>query len=150
MDIAQEIYLLRSRGMVSDEHWRMWMNDQMVLIAQSPSFHEVFQRATDQGVLSPEFVEAFAPVFQNNRITDPAAAPRPIPVATVVGSEVAAGVEAAAANAMPLNGKAVEANGAANDLVKLTSIGAADGPANGVENGVLNGVVKLLAGPAPV
>jgi hypothetical protein len=71
MDVAQEIYLLRARGMVSDEHWRMWMNDQMVLIAQSPSFQEVFQRAADQGALQPEFVVAFTPVFGGKGILDP-------------------------------------------------------------------------------
>lgn len=71
MDVAQEIYVLRARGMVSDDHWRMWMNDQMVLIAQSPSFQDVFQRAADQGVLVPEFVQAFAPVFHGQRIVDP-------------------------------------------------------------------------------
>ena len=70
IDVAQEIYVLRTRGMVSDEHWRMWMNDQMVLIAQSPSFQDVFQRAADQGILAPEFVESFAPVFHGRRIAD--------------------------------------------------------------------------------
>jgi hypothetical protein len=78
IDVAQEIYVLRTRGMVSDDHWRMWMNDQMVLIAQSPSFQEVFQRAADQGVLVPDFIECFAPVFHGRRIADPgpsAAAP---------------------------------------------------------------------------
>ncbi|HET6398975.1 MAG TPA: hypothetical protein VFH47_05420 [Candidatus Thermoplasmatota archaeon] len=71
MDVAQEIHVLRSRGMVSDEHWRLWMNDQMVLIAQSPAFQEVFQRAADQGVLRAEFVAAFLPVFSGLRIVDP-------------------------------------------------------------------------------
>jgi hypothetical protein len=82
MDIAQEIYFLRKRGMVSNEHWRMWMNDQMVLIAHSPSFEDVFQRAVSKGVLFGEFVEAFQPVLQGRGIEDPSAAQRTAPMGT--------------------------------------------------------------------
>ena len=71
MDIAQEIYMLRKRGLVSDENWRRWMNDQMVLISQSPTFRDIFRRDADQGVLFPEFVQAFQPVFEGRRIADP-------------------------------------------------------------------------------
>ena len=72
MDVAQEIFVLRGRGLVSDENWRRWMNDQMVLISRSPHFQDLFQREATQGVLLASFVAAFQPVFEGRRIADPA------------------------------------------------------------------------------
>jgi hypothetical protein len=52
----------------------MWMNDQMVHIAQAHGFQGVFQRSVDQGVLMPDFVASFTPVFDGKRILDPSRA----------------------------------------------------------------------------
>jgi hypothetical protein len=71
MDVAQEIYVLRQRGLVSDENWRRWMDDQMLLVSRTPSFEEVFRRDAAAGILAPAFVEAFGPVLAGRRIADP-------------------------------------------------------------------------------
>lgn len=72
IDIAQEIFILRQRDLVSDENWRRWMNDQLLLISTSPHFQDIFRREAEQDVLLAEFVEAFQPVFEGRRIADPA------------------------------------------------------------------------------
>jgi hypothetical protein len=71
VDIAQEIYVLRKRRMVSDDHWQMWMDDHMVLIARSPGFQKVFRRAASKRALQQDFVEAFETAFQGHPIEDP-------------------------------------------------------------------------------
>jgi hypothetical protein len=71
MDVAQEIYVLRQRGLVSDENWRRWMDDQMLLVSRTPSFEEAFRRDAEAGILAPAFVAAFEPVFGGGRVADP-------------------------------------------------------------------------------
>ncbi|HUR62320.1 MAG TPA: hypothetical protein VM286_08175 [Candidatus Thermoplasmatota archaeon] len=71
IDVAQEIYFLRERGLVSDEDWRRWMDDQMLLIAHTPSFQGIFRRDASDGILRQEFVVAFEPVFAGQRVADP-------------------------------------------------------------------------------
>jgi len=71
VDTAQEIYSLRKRSMVSEESWRLWMDDQMMLIARSPSFKIVFHRAARAGALRPDFVQAYQAVFEGHALDDP-------------------------------------------------------------------------------
>lgn len=71
IDIAQEVYFLRKRGLVSDENWRHWIDDQMALVARSPSFEDVFRRDAAEGELFAEFATAFEPVFQGRLMVDP-------------------------------------------------------------------------------
>lgn len=71
IDIAQEIHSLRKGGVVSDDHWRMWMNDQIRPMAASDTFKAVFQHAVKTGSFSGDFVTSFEQVFAARPIDDP-------------------------------------------------------------------------------
>jgi hypothetical protein len=75
MEAAQEIYLLRKLGAVTNEQWRKWMHDDMPLIVRSPAFEEVFRRAAKENMLAAEFVAGFEPVLRGRDVVDPAGKP---------------------------------------------------------------------------
>ncbi|HEV8360158.1 MAG TPA: hypothetical protein VGR28_06860 [Candidatus Thermoplasmatota archaeon] len=73
LEAAQEIYLLRKLGAVTNEQWRRWMHDDMPLIVRSPAFEEVFRRAAKENMLAAEFIAGFEPVLRGRDVVDPTA-----------------------------------------------------------------------------
>lgn len=71
IDIAQEIYSLRKAGVVSDDQWRMWINDQIGPMAASSNFQAVFRQAAKNGSVSRDFAASFEPILLGHPIHDP-------------------------------------------------------------------------------
>jgi hypothetical protein len=64
---------LRKDGCVTDQYWHVWVNTFFRFYAKMPTFLKVFEFATDEGLLHPEFVAFYRGAIEGERLRDPAA-----------------------------------------------------------------------------
>src|SRR6266487_1279571 len=59
MDTMQDVYFLRKDGVVTDQYWHVWTRTFFRFYAKMPTFLRVFDFATEEGLLHPEFVSFY-------------------------------------------------------------------------------------------
>ena len=72
MDAMQDVYFLRKDGCVTDQYWHVWTKTFFRFYAKMPTFLKVFDFASDEGLLHPEFVTFYRGAIQGERLADPA------------------------------------------------------------------------------
>lgn len=72
MDTAQDAFFLRLKGVITDEHWYVWTNAHMSIWAKFPGFEKNFHVAAQTGLIHPEFVKFYEPIFRGSGLRDPA------------------------------------------------------------------------------
>jgi len=76
MDTAQDAFFLRRKGVMTDEHWYVWTKVHMSIWAKFPGFERSFRVAAQTGLIHPDFVEFYEPIFRGSGFRDPATSPR--------------------------------------------------------------------------
>jgi hypothetical protein len=71
LDAFQEVFLLRKRGFVSDEHWTLWVEMHMLGPAKLPAFRAVWEASVKNEWLLPAFIAFYAPAFTDSALRDP-------------------------------------------------------------------------------
>lgn len=71
LDTFQEIYFLRKRGILRDEHWYLWSQMHMLGPAKLPAFQRYWRVASQNEWLHPEFLAFYAPAFAGASLGDP-------------------------------------------------------------------------------
>ena len=73
MDFFQDIYFLRQGGVISDHYWHVWSGTVFRNYGKMPTFRRVFEFASGQGYLHPDFVAFYQAVLAGRPGPDPVA-----------------------------------------------------------------------------
>jgi hypothetical protein len=71
LDTFQEVFFLRRRGIVSDEHWALWTQMHMLGPVKLPGFRAVWEASLKHEWLDPDFAAFYAPAFRDAPLRDP-------------------------------------------------------------------------------
>jgi hypothetical protein len=70
IDLSQDVFILRKRGIVQDHHWRNWAGS-LLVNSRLPTFRRVLENTSQRKLLEPDY-EAFLRGLLEGRADDPA------------------------------------------------------------------------------